>query len=75
MLSDFNARFEDMGDLEQPLKIFCSPFEVDIIAAPSDVQLELLDLQESEEHKGKFMSLSLLNFYEYLADLNFLVLC
>ena len=57
LLGDFNARFEDVGDLEQPLKIFCSPFEVDIIVAPSDVQLELLDLQESEEPKGKFLSL------------------
>ena len=64
-----------MGDLEQPLKIFCSPFEVDIIVAPSDVQLELLDLQESEEHKGKFLSLSLLDFYKYLADFNFPGLC
>ena len=75
LLGDFNGRFEDVGDLEQPLKIFCSPFEVDIIVAPSDVQLELLDLQESEEHKGKFMSLSLLDFYKYLADFNFPGLC
>ena len=75
LLGDFNARFEDVGDLEQPLKIFCSTFKVDIIVAPSDVQLELLDLQESEEHKGKFLSLSLLDFYKYLADFNFPGLC
>ena len=54
LLGDFNARFEDVSDLEQPLKFFCSPFEVDIIVAPSDVQLQLLDLRNLKNIRENF---------------------
>ena len=54
----------------------CGPFEVDIIVAPTYVQLELFDLQESEEFiKGKIFVSFIVGLYKYLEDFHSPGLC
>ena len=42
---DFSRRFGDFRKIETSLAIVCDPFSIDIDSAPSELQLEIIDLQ------------------------------
>ena len=44
-------------------KFFTSPFDVDVESAPSEVQMELVDLQCSNELKSRFAAVGHADFW------------
>ena len=50
--------------LQPTFKIFSSPFDVDCEEVPLQLQMELIDLQCSEDFKSKFLACHILNFYK-----------
>lgn len=46
--------------------VFRSPYTVNASDLPADIQLEIIDLQCDSELKGKFASVGLDTFYQYL---------
>ena len=65
---EFNRRFQDFKNLEPRFSILSSPFTTEVDSAPENLQLELLDLQASNDLKEKFKSVSLPDFYKSLSD-------
>lgn len=67
---EFNTRFRDFRGQEANLKIFSSPFDVDVEQAPLSLQMELLELQENSDLKLKMKEISLSEFYKkyFLVD-------
>ena len=65
---EFNIRFQDLKNLEPQLNILSSPFTTEVDSALKNLQLELLDLQVSNDLKEKFKSVSLPDFYKSLSD-------
>ena len=61
--NEFSARFKDFKSYKHLLEIFSSPFHTDINTAPSDIQMELLDLQKKTDLKAKYMEMNLDDFY------------
>ena len=67
----FSSRFEDIRSREVELKLFATPFDVEVDSAPGDIQMELIDLQSNMVMKSKHDSkdISLLDFYQkYLIE-------
>jgi hypothetical protein len=58
------SRFQDFRKHEICLCIFASPFEADVEALPERFQMELLNMQRSEEIKSDFMNASCLKVYK-----------
>ena len=65
---EFDRRFQDFENLKPQFNILSSPFTTEVDSAPEDLQLELLDLQASNDLKEKFKSVSLPEFYKSLSD-------
>ena len=65
---EFDKRFPDFKYLEPQFNIQSSPFTTEVDSAPENLQLELLDLQASNDLKEKFKSVSLPDFYKSLSD-------
>jgi len=64
---EFQRRFCNFRSHEQNLMMFArTPFECDPKCIPTDMQLELIELQESSEPKYAFRDLSLDKFYSSL---------
>ena len=59
----FNARFSDLRGYKDDFKLFISPFHVDVESAPSEVQMELVDLQCSDELKSHFAAVGHAHFW------------
>ena len=47
LLNSFKVRFKDLRTLDTEWKIFHDPFYCNVISAPSELLLELIDLQNS----------------------------
>ena len=62
LFNEFSARFKDFISHEHLLKIFFSPFHTDIDKVPSDIQMELIDLQERTNLKAKYEEINLDDF-------------
>ena len=62
------ARFKDFKSHEHLFKIFSSPFHTDIDKAPSDIRMELIDLQERTDLKAKYVETNLDDFYPKYHD-------
>ena len=60
---EFNARFSDLRGYKDDFKLFTSPFDVDVESAPSEVQMELVDLQCSDELKSRFAAVGHADFW------------
>ena len=65
---EFDRRFLDFKNLEPQFNILSSPFTTEVDSAPENLQLELLDLQASNDLKEKFKLVSLPDFYKSLSD-------
>ncbi|XP_005817565.2 general transcription factor II-I repeat domain-containing protein 2-like [Xiphophorus maculatus] len=68
---EFSRRFEDLRTIEDEMHMISSPFTCSVDNAPSDVQLELIDLQSDAVLAELFKSGSLLDFYSSLKEENF----
>lgn len=68
---EFSRRFEDLRKIEDEMHLISSPFTCSVDNAPSDVQLELIDLQSDAVLAKHFKSESLLDFYSSLKEENF----
>ena len=68
---EFSRRFEDLRTIEDEMHMISSPFTCSVDNAPSDVQLELIDLQSDAVLAEHFKSGSLLDFYSSLKEENF----
>ena len=51
-----------------PFEIFSSPFHTDIDKAPTDIQMELINFQESTDLKAKYVEMNLGDFYRKYLD-------
>ena len=61
---EFNVRFQDFRAQEVSLKIFASPFDVDVETAPLSLQMELIDSRENFNLKITARDISLSEFYQ-----------
>lgn len=68
---EFSGRFEDVRTIEDEMRMISSPFTCSVDNAPSDVQLELIDLQSDAVLAEDFKSKSLLDFYSSFKKENF----
>ena len=68
LLNEFSARFKDFRSHEHLFEIFSSPFHTEIDKAPTDIQMELIDLQESTDLKAKYVEMNLGDFYRKFFD-------
>ena len=64
----FSVRFKDFKSHEHLFEIFSSQFHTDIDKAPTDIQMELIDLQERTDLKAKYVEMNLGDFYRKYLD-------
>ena len=57
---DFRNRFQDFRSNENQLKLFSTPFSINVEGAPSNMQMELIELQCNGVLKEKFNNVDLL---------------
>ena len=68
MLNEFSARFKDFKSHKHLFEIFSSPFHTDIEKALTDIQMELIDLQERTDLKSKYVEMNLRDFNQKYLD-------
>ena len=68
LFNEFSARFKDFKSHEHSFEIFSSPFHTDIDKAPTDIQMELINLKEKIDLKAKYAEMNLDNFYRKYLD-------
>ncbi|KAF0024904.1 hypothetical protein F2P81_021785 [Scophthalmus maximus] len=68
---EFSRRFQDFKTVEGEMHMISSSFTCSVDNAPSDVQLELFDVQSDIVLSERFKSVSLLDFYSSLKEENF----
>ncbi|XP_023812089.1 general transcription factor II-I repeat domain-containing protein 2B-like [Oryzias latipes] len=69
--AEFSRRFQDFKTLESEMHVVSSPFNCIVDDAPSEVQMELIELQSDMLLAERFRSVSLLDFYSSLKKENF----
>ncbi|VDL99187.1 unnamed protein product [Schistocephalus solidus] len=70
--NEFSSRFTDVRFHSQEFKIVSTPFDFPYDDAPSDVKLELIELQASDVLLSKFTSCTtLIDFYRSCHILSF----
>ncbi|XP_035242994.1 general transcription factor II-I repeat domain-containing protein 2B-like [Anguilla anguilla] len=68
---EFSRRFKDFRTMESEMHLISSPFTCNVDDVPSDVQLELIDLQSDAVLTEHFKSQPLLQFYSSLKQEKF----
>ena len=70
--TEFSSRFSDICSLENDIRLFSTPFDIQVDAAPEKYQMKLIELQCSNEIKSKFRCehVSLLDFYKNILNPN-----
>ena len=68
LVNEFSANFKDFKFHEHLFEVFSSPFYTDIDKAPTDIQMELIDLQERTDQKAKYVEMNLGDFYRKYLD-------
>ena len=68
---EYSRRFQDFRKMESEMYFISSPLTFNVDDAPSDVQLELIDLQSDAVLAEHFKSQPLLNFYSSLKQEKF----
>ena len=72
--SEFSRRFQDFKTLESEMHMVSSPFNFKVDDAPSEMQMELIDLQSDAFLEERFKSVSLIDFYCSLKQENVTIL-
>ena len=67
--TEFSSRFSDIRSLQNLFRLFSTSFDVDVNTIPENFQMDLIELQCSDELKAKFYTegnqgISLLDFYK-----------
>jgi hypothetical protein len=65
---EFSCRFEDFEVLENDMLLVSSPFTFNVDNTPTDLQLELIDLQSDAVIGELFKAMSLTRFYASLDE-------
>ena len=68
LFNEFSARFKNFKSHEHLFEIFSLPFHTDIDKAPTDIQMELINLQERTDLKAKYVEMNLGDFYRKYLD-------
>ena len=68
LFNEFLTRFKDFKSHEHLFKILSSPFYTDIDKTPTNIQMELIDLQKRTDLKAKYVETNLGNFYRKYLD-------
>ena len=68
LFNEFSARFKDFKFHEHLFEIFSSPLYTDIDKSPTDIQMELIDLQERTDLKANYVEINLGDFYRKYLD-------
>ena len=68
LFNEFLACFKDFKSHKHLFKIFSSPFHTDIDKAPTDIKMELIDLQERTDLKAKYVEINLSDSYQKYLD-------
>ena len=63
---EISCRFQDFRSQETNLRIFSSPFDINVDQAPEELQMELIELQGNEDLKREMRDQSILEFYKNL---------
>ena len=69
--TEFASRFSDIRSLQNKFRLFSTPFDVDVNTILEKFQMDLIEMQCSDELKAKFYTegISLLDFYKkYLLE-------
>ena len=69
--SEFTRRFSDFRKLKNEFTTVSAPFSISANNAPSEVQLELIDLQADPRHAFNFRIDEITNFYSSLDEHSF----
>lgn len=64
LYEEFDSRFSDLNNFEKELHLFASPFIVNVQEYDAIDQMELIELQNDDFLKGKFVSSNLEDFYK-----------
>ena len=67
--TEFSSRFSDIRSLQNLFRLFSTPFDVNVNTIPEKFQMDLIELQCSDELNAKFYTegyqgISLLDFYK-----------
>ena len=68
LFNEFSARFKDFKSHEHLFEIFSLSFHTDIDKTPTNIQMELIDLQERTGLKAKYVEINLDDFYRKYLD-------
>ena len=68
LFNEFLTRFKDFKFHEHLFKIFSLPFYTDIDKTPTNIQMELIDLQKRTDLKAKSVETNFGNFYRKYLD-------
>lgn len=66
LFAEFNWPFKDFSIIEKDMHLFASPFAVDPVDAPHELQLELIELQCDDELHFCHQQFSQIDFYRQL---------
>lgn len=61
---EFRERFHDFKDQSDKFDIFSQPFNIQADSAPTELQMELIDLQNDRNLKPSFRENSVIDFYK-----------
>jgi hypothetical protein len=68
---EFFRRFDDFKVLGNDMPLVTSPFTFNVVNAPTDLQLELIDVQSDAVIGELFKTMSLMRLYASLDEQNF----
>ncbi|XP_068580201.1 general transcription factor II-I repeat domain-containing protein 2-like [Cebidichthys violaceus] len=66
--ADFTRRFADFEAQKSRFELLSNPFAADVENAPSDLQMELIELQSSDTLKAKYESVGAAEFPRFIPD-------
>ncbi|KAJ8038488.1 General transcription factor II-I repeat domain-containing protein 2A [Holothuria leucospilota] len=64
LIEAFGERFQDVKEKQEELSTFATPFNVEPVDVPENLQLEIIQLQSNDELKARYNNLPLLEFYQ-----------
>lgn len=71
LYNEFSSRFEDFKKIQKDLELLSLPFSFNVEDAPTNVQLQLIDMQSNLRFKDEFKNKTLIEFYACLDKKDF----